>query len=139
MLLLAKAKKDSHIKAVVIGLILSLCMICIGAGLLALMIHINVLAEESAKYGSLIVLLLSLFTGNIVSTEGVAEKRWLACLLHAVAVFVSLIMLSVTILGGPKGGVTATALVIFGAAIAVLLVFGKERRIRSKYTKLRRR
>lgn len=138
-MLLASTKKESHIKATIIGLILSLCMICISAGLLALLIYSNVLEEESTKYGSLFVLLLSLLIGNIVSIKGVGEKRWLACLLHAIAVFICLAVMSITIFGGPKGGVTATAMVISGVAIAALLLFGKERHTTPKRIKLRRR
>lgn len=138
-MLLANTKKDSHIKAAIIGLILSLCMICISAGLLALLIHNNVLEEESTKYGSLFVLLLSLIIGNVVSIKGVGEKRWLACLLHAAAVFLCLVIMSISIFGGLKSGVAATALVISGGAIAVLLLFGKEKRTLSKRAKLRHR
>ena len=138
MLLLAQGKKGGHIKSAAIGMILSLCMICLGAGLLALLIHINILAEESTKYGSFIVLLLSLFTGNVVSIKGVGQRRWLACLLHAAAVFLCLIIISITIYGGPKGGVSATAFVISGVAMAALLLFGKERQTRSKLQKFRR-
>lgn len=128
----AKMKKSSNITVAGIGLLISICMIVVCAAIVSLLIHTGTIEEGNTGHAAMIALLISTAVGNIVSVKMDTLQKWLASLLQASALFAVMLFCSMFMFEGPTDGVVATALVIFGVAMAAFLLFGKEKRSKIK-------
>lgn len=108
--------------AAALGLTLAL------AALVAKLVETERLEEGGIGYGVMVILLLSSFTGAMVSAVRIKRQRLLVCLLSSVIYLGILLSMTALFFGGQYSGVGVTAiLVLCGGALAILVGLRGER------------
>lgn len=118
------------VRSVLIGVIVSIGIMLIAAGILSVTIESGRLAESAINYGILVILMLSSVAGSTVSTRIAGTRRLLTGVTTAIIYFVCLLACTALFFEGMYKGVGVTALVLLaGGVVPVLLsVNGREKR-----------
>ena len=103
------------------GSLVFAAMVLAGCALAAKLIEKEILAWDQSGYAVLVILLLSSWTGAMVSAAKIKRRRLAVCLGSGVVHLLLLLCATALFFGGKYSGVGETALLIFcGSAIAVL-------------------
>ena len=124
----------------VIGLVLAMAVMLAGAAVGAVMISTGSLPENTLGYISIMVLLLTGFSGAAVGTGRATEKRLLNSMMSAGGCFAALLAITALFFEGQYDRIGITALMLLlGAFSAAIMPKGKGRQRNSRYRKNRRR
>ena len=116
--------QKSIVTAVLFGLLVTLGLIIVSGGVVAFLITNGSVQEGHIGYGAMFGLFIAT-VGGCVCTIIRTQQKLFACLLHAISVFLLLLLYAFISAEGPTAGILPTAGLLMGAAMAVYLSMRK--------------
>lgn len=108
------------------GAVLALGCTILGSAVLAKLIDLEKLQEESIGYGAMVILLAGSFLGALYAYRKIKRQRAMVCLLTGGAYYLTLLAMTALFFGGQYTGMGVTALtVLAGSAVAILMGLGR--------------
>lgn len=110
------------------GVLVSMVIIILGCGIMAKLVEGEILEEEQVDYGVMVFLILSAYSGAMVSFGRIKKKRLLVCVASGVLLFGVLTAITGLLFGAEYKAVGVKAMLIFcGSFLAVLPGFRENR------------
>ena len=122
-------------KGILIGVLVSLGVMLLSAGLLVFMISKGSLQESSIGYAALVVLLLSSALGASMAAGITERKKMFTGIITALTYGICLLACTALFFGGQYQGVGVTMLVILAGGVLPALIGNKEKK---KYKSVRK-
>lgn len=127
--------KESRLKipsALIMGLVSGVAVSILVAILIAILINAGNIQEGVLDVAAMVAILLGAMTAALVTVGKVKEKRFVMCIAAGAVYLLGLMMIAAVLFDGVKGGIGASAAVVFGGVLAVFLM-GMNRGKRPKY------
>ena len=116
--------QKSTVSAVLFGLLVTCGLIIVSGGVVAFLITNGSVQEGHIGYGAMFGLFIATI-GGCTCTIIRAQQKLLACLFHAIAVFLILLLYAFIDAKGPTGGILPTAGLLGGTAMSVYFLMQK--------------
>lgn len=129
-------RTSSMAKGVAIGVITSIMVTILSAGILAKLVEKEVLSEDKIGYGVLVILMLGSYLAGKIAWSKTKRRRLMTCALTGGIYFGALLSMTALFFGGQYESVGVTALLILaGIGLASLPTHqgsrgGKRRKIK---------
>ena len=120
------------IKRLIIGITGAMILLIFSSWVLAAISIKGVVAYESIKYCTLLMIILSTFAGIAIIHSGEAEIKLKISILYAGVLWVILLSINALLLGGKFNGVAETLILLLGSSIAMTLLGIRLRKGRKK-------
>ena len=113
---------------IAIGGGISLFLTIAGAGIVAKLISVEVLRENTIGYGAMMIILLASISGTAIAVSKVKKRMLQVCALVGVVYYMTLLAMTAMFFGGQYQGMGVTALLILAGCGAVVLMAGRKRK-----------
>jgi len=115
---------------VLFGFLGSMLLTIACTAILAYLISVEKIQEESIGYGAMVTLLISAAFGSWITTVKVKRLRVQVCLISAAAYYLALLGITALFFGGQYQGMGGAVAAVFVGSGAVALVGGKGKKMR---------
>ena len=123
---------------VVYGALISFTWTLLVAGILAWLIHKEMIAETAIGYGSMVILLSGATLGSYLGWKKVMCKRLVTSMLVGLLYIVLLLVMTAFFFGGQYRGMAVTGLLILGGSLlSVMIGPGNKRNKQGRVRKIR--
>ena len=120
-----------------IGCGISMILTILGAGLVAKLISAEMLQETAIGYGAMMIILAASVTGSAVAVKKVKKRMLQVSLLVGAGYYALLLGMTALFFGGQYQGMGVTALLVLAGCGVVVLLAGREKKLK-KFRKGRR-
>ena len=115
----------------------TICLIALLVGLtvLAKVVEMEWLTEDSAGYGIALLMIASSYLGSAVITVGKEPNKLLVCVITGLAYYISLMIITMVFFDGKYNGIGVTALLILCGTVLPMFTKGRRHGVKTSTRK----